>query len=279
MPTIIALETSSDAHLRGIASTLHRNLNEKHESLIESCYIDGVKLAYRYQMRMNGNKLQLPPDISSIHTLYDIAKGSRKGRQKFLAALTRGLDLNIDKLERLMETDVKYAQFTAHNLACLRYATNEEIHIVIHAVDKIMSTTGTALQHLLETQSGLAQYGEDELGKASAVLAYGMSLRGQLKLLYNISDAKCLTFEPTRLGNRSDAKAAVKQPGIALLPDWSAINAPATTHQRIQCVTELFTREEHFFQLQNESVNGPDEDQSMIGDADTMDMARLPSVQ
>lgn len=278
MPTIIALETSHDPYLRGVASDIHRNLNEKHESLIESCYIDGVKLAYRYQMRMNGNSLRLVPEVSSIHTLYEIARGSRRGRQKFLTTLVRGLDTNLDKLESLMETDVKYAQFTAHNIVCLHYSTNEEVHIVIHAIDKIMSTTGAAFQQLLEAASPAVNHEEEQIGKAAAILSYGMSLRNQLKTVYNISEAKCLLFEPARLGNRSDARAAVKQPGLKLVPDWSAINSPASPRQRIECIENLLLKDEHLLHQPQVADVDMEGDEVAGNEANSTEMSRLPSI-
>ncbi|CCG81175.1 Sister chromatid cohesion protein mis4 [Taphrina deformans PYCC 5710] len=280
MPTIIALETSHDPYLKGVAADIHRNLNEKHESLIESCYIEGVKLAYRYQMRLNGNSLKLLPETSSIHTLYDIARNSRKGRQKFLVALIKGLDTNLDKLDSLMETDVKYAHFVAHNIACLRYVTNEEVHVVIHSIDKILSTTGAALQQLLDTVSRGANHEEEQLGKAAAIMVYGMSLRNQLKIVYNISEVKCLTFEPARLGSRADAKSAVKQPGVALVPDWSTISAPASARQRLDCIEDLFSRDEHLIHQRPDEPDVDSEgDAPEANDATFVEMARSGSAQ
>lgn len=261
MPTIIALETGRDQSLCNIATKLHRQLNEKHESLIESCYLDGVKLAYRYQMRLNGNHIVLEPDMACLQTLYSIVRTSRKGRQKFLVALTKSLDTNLNKLDGLMETDVKYAQFIAHNIACLAYTASEEIHLVIHTIDKLLSTTGASLVQLLESEDSSSGRAAEQLGKAAAIAAYAMSLRHQLKLVYGITETKCLAFNPYKLGNRSEVKSVARQPGIPLVPDWSSVNAPATAQQRRAHLLDVFSRDEHRFQAKREASHESLEEQ------------------
>lgn len=201
-------------------------------------------MAFRYHMRMNNNQLQLVDQRATIDTLYEIVRASRKGRQRFLVALTKGLDINLDKLDSLLETDVKYALFLAHNIACLDYTTNEEVHIAIHAVDKILSTTGATFLQILEPEVVGVLQRDVQHGKVAAILTYVTSLRNQLKMVYNITDAKCLAFEPARLGNRSETRAASRQGGISLTPDWSMVHAPAGPQERIDTFTGMYNSEE-----------------------------------
>lgn len=248
MPTIIALETSSEFRLRVTAAKMHRTLYEKHESLIESCYGDGIEAAFNYRLSM-GNIEDKQKEVAPLSVLYSIVKASRRGRQKFLTTFARRLDTDLDKIDSLKEKDVLYALFLAQTAAYLEYITNEEVHLVIHAIDKILSTTGTSLLQALEEHSQVEQ-----MGAAAAILCLSITLRAQLKLVYSIAEGRCTAFEPSKLNSRSDLKVAVRKPDIALAPDWSFIKA--TANGRIEVFKMLFDRADQ--RAPSEGVSSPD---------------------
>lgn len=231
---------------------MHRSLYEKHESLIDSCYINGVKAAFHYRLSLYKNTL---PDtqVAVISTLYSIVRMSRRGRQKFLSSLTKGLDADIDKSRRLKDEDIQYTKFVAHNLACLDYSTNEEIHIVIQTIDKILSTSGASLQQSLEDHSLPLEQATD-LAKAALVLSFAIHLREQLKLVYNISEVKCRAFESTKLGSRADTKTAIRRPDVSLVPDWDDLQTTSPIPHCLQTFTTLFSRQEHQVMKEDDSA-------------------------
>ena len=241
---------------------MHRALSEKHESLIDSCYVDGVKRAFRYQMLVN--KRTLPrTETAVLESIYNIVQQSRKGRQKFLTSLIRGLEPDLDKVDKYMEADITYAFFVCHNAALLEYSTNEEVHLILHSIDKILSTTGSSYIQVIKSgniDSELSVH----LGKVAAILCYTMLLRSQLKTLYGISEAKCQSYLPPRIGQKSETKSAIKQVNVPLCPNWSEMDAVTAPEQRIALFETLFNREDHYIKDPSS-----DSEKSVVHDATT----------
>lgn len=266
MPTIIALESSKDPRLRDTAAKMHRNLYEKHESLIESCYIDGVKAAFCYWLKTT-SYASFQDNVASIGVLYSIVRASRKGRQKFLTTFAKGLDTNLGKFKSLQDEDIMYCFFVAQNAACLEYATNEEVHLVIYSIDKILSMTGSSFLQLLEEHSEL-----DQLGVAATILCISIKLREKLLSSYGITEAKCAAFEPSKLGSRADLKPALRKPGATSSPDWVVLHASA--RDRIEMFKQLFDKEEYQATSEHESGNASvNEDQ--IDDRAFAEMSKI----
>ena len=215
-------------------------------------------------MALGAGKITLSEN-SLITTLYSILRKSRQGRKKFLTTLTRALNCNLDKLSKLQSQDVQFAHFLAHNIGCTDYSTNEEIHFVIHALDRILSDSGVALLQKLDEQ--VASDTLESLILAATIMCYVVQLRGHLVQLYNISDAKCRSFEPNRLGAKSDAKTAIKQAGVSLRPQLVS-PTPATDEDRITTFKELFHWEEH------QSMNIRDQEEHTKEDSVLVAMAR-----
>lgn len=237
MPTIIALECSTEPRLRTVAAQMHRSLYEKHESLIESCYGDGIQAAFHYCLRSRKIK-SASTDKAPLTVLYSIVKVSRKARRKFLTTFAKKLDTDLDKIESLTQNDLLYALFIAQNAVCLDYATNEEVHVVVYAIDQILATTGTSLLQMLDEQGSVAQ-----LGIAAAILCLCIKVRTQLKDVYGLTESRCAAFDPAKLGSKSDIKVTMKKDNISLVPNWGVIHA--TTDDRIEAFKLLFDKAEN----------------------------------
>lgn len=238
-----------------VAARTHRALKDKHESLIDTCYLDGVKLAFRYQKSQRPVEgINRPAKIASISRLYDIVRSSRQGRKRFLATIARSLDFNLEKIATLALSDIEYSYFIVHNLASIAYTTHEEIHHVLFTIDRTLSNTGMTLLHALDNKEAADG---DHLGRhtkglyyACTMMSYNLQLRARLMLVYNISEAKCRTFEPNRPTAKHDTRSAIRQVGVALQPEWQKPTPDSFTSDRVLEFQELFRKDAYHLHVE-----------------------------
>lgn len=237
MPTIIALEMSNQKPIRTLAHELHQRLHAKHESLIEGCYIDGVKRAVQYRELM-GHFPKITNE-SYLSLLYSVVKSNRQARRKFLQALVRAIDFDILKWSKnpkfsvLIRQHLKFVTFVVENLSNLDYGFTEEVYIVVHSVERIVSGTGTSILYFItEWQANLQLSGEGDLNQqlvtvdktsdlqmslqqltiCSAVMYLIYKLQNHLKRLYALNDQTCRSFQPSKLPK--DTRSAVKAQNV-----------------------------------------------------------------
>jgi hypothetical protein len=251
VPTVIALETSANMQLRDLALQIHTTINEKHESLIDSCYLDGVRAAFQYRAHH-------PPSTSDdlqalLEPMYSVVRSSRQARKKLLMGITRVFDVNLDKVQHVNEADVQYAAFIAEQVLRLHYSTNEEVHFLIFGLDRIASSTTVAFMQLIDGEEGETTTSSDLTEahhRGAAILALGLSLRNQLRQAYNLSDIKCCAFDPQKLGRQADVKTAVKLPHVSLSLNTKAYLDPAA--DRIAFLRSIFGQVERKIESDDE---------------------------
>ncbi|KTW27327.1 hypothetical protein T552_02311 [Pneumocystis carinii B80] len=209
IPTIIALQASPNKFIKDMATKMHLEIHEKYESLIEGCYIDGIKMAFQYQIRMkyDSNLLFIFP--------YNIIRQNRQSRKKFLISLTKMLD--IDMLQINSHDNILFSKFLVQNMASFEYNTIEEIQYIIYIADRILSTTGITLHQRIETEE--FKFQDHDIIKvtiASVQMLALVLLKKYLKESYGLTEQKCRSFDPNKTGNSKDTKPLTKLRDVSL---------------------------------------------------------------
>ncbi|KAK9474029.1 sister chromatid cohesion C-terminus-domain-containing protein [Dipodascopsis tothii] len=234
VPAIIALETSDVKAIRMLAHELHKRLHAKHESLIEGCYVDGVKRTVQYRRAVGG--LERSMMANSLSLMYSVIKGNRMSRRKFLQALVRSLDFDLLKMRKsaafaqLLARHLEYVAFVVQSFSSLDYGVTEEVYIVVHSLDRILNGTGVSILFFLTEwqaaagarpelaaaeandaavlvdSAGDVRLSLRELAMCSAVMYMVYVLQAHLKRLYALNEQTCKTFQPSKLPK--DTKSA-----------------------------------------------------------------------
>lgn len=143
IPYIIALESTTNPHIRHIAFELHTELFEKHESLTDSSYLEGLKLAVAFRKRTSNNIYQ---EKFFINNLYSIVNGNYSSRKKLVLSLAKVFNINLGftKLEdNTFQRDTII--YTAFNIAAIHFASLEEVLIFVYNINRVISREGLDL--------------------------------------------------------------------------------------------------------------------------------------
>lgn len=220
VPTLIALETSTNSAIRGLAFDIHRNLHTKYESLIDGSYTEGLKRAYEYHSLQSGSFVDegMKGSVTDLSPLYSLMKSNRNSKRKFLTSVARSLDFEFSKFSTSdMRQDVekndydlriqhlKFVRFAAYCLARISYGTVEEPHTLIHGCDKITGSTGMIVfmavteyqtQKMQNNQEPTSDIALQSLAIASTIVYIIWQLRQYIRQTYNLSDQACHAFTP-----------------------------------------------------------------------------------
>lgn len=202
IPYIIALESTTNPHIRHIAFELHTELFEKHESLTDSSYLEGVKLAVAYRKRTASNVYQ---ERFFVGNLYSIVNGNYSSRKKFISSLAKVFNINLGftKLEdNTFQRDTII--YIAFNIAAIHFATLEEVFIFIYNIDKVISREGLDLSDkiLKETNPGSLTtqsiaYKRNLCVNAQTLIAL-ITFRNHLVATHSITDAQIENYKPNK---------------------------------------------------------------------------------
>ncbi|KAG0278785.1 Sister chromatid cohesion protein 2 [Linnemannia exigua] len=160
MPAIVALETSDDATVCSRVLRIHRDLHQKHASLIYARSLDCVRTAYTYQTSLQGSKANVHgyklvagtgQSVALLSHMYNLVSDKRQPRNALLSGLVKVLDVDLTSPE--VEVDGNYARFIAENLAYLDYRTMEEVLLVLFYLNRIIAGSGMTLLHSLTEMS------------------------------------------------------------------------------------------------------------------------------
>ena len=155
-PALVALTTSANTKIAAIALQQHQILHLQHESMFEREYMRAIHLAYQYQKGVNGNTrgFTKPGYRAKLHSMYEVIKTSKsKVQSKFLANYCSKIDFDMTKLDISGEvpSHLDYARFLIENLALFDYTRMEDLLQVITTCEKIVSNTGSAVAHAINT--------------------------------------------------------------------------------------------------------------------------------
>ncbi|PKS07306.1 hypothetical protein jhhlp_005908 [Lomentospora prolificans] len=155
--TLITLQTSSYPKIAEIAYQEYKALHEKHETVLEREYAKAVQSAFAYQrdIAKDTRGATANPFQAKLHLLMEILKISKsKNRQKFLERLCQQIDFDFTKLDirQAPPYHVAFSRFIIENLAFFEYVTIGEVLTTVASMEKIVSGTGAAIAHIIETE-------------------------------------------------------------------------------------------------------------------------------
>ncbi|KAF8463496.1 sister chromatid cohesion C-terminus-domain-containing protein [Kalaharituber pfeilii] len=269
IPTLIALQTSTNTSIQTLSFTELRTLHNKHESIAERCYLDGLKQCFLYQFNVikDGCGATAQPFVSKLRPMYDIVKASRKARKKFLSVLTSSLSFEPAKFElNSSPGHLELTRFIVENLAFMEYSTVEELMQVISDMERSVASMGVPVAHSVETEIFLI--GKEEgttvdperlktLSNASAILLLIWETRSYLRKLYG--------FGVQRKGGKISAKdattkAPTKAPFVTGAPLWEQIKQIVAS---LDLEDGMMQRCRDFVEVMN-----IDKDMKLIGDSE-----------
>ena len=158
--------------------------------------------------------------MSLISSFYRDLKPKGRVRVKFLRMLISQLDRDSLTKEWTTPVDVDYATFIVENLLYLDYGAIEEVYMVIHTIDRIISSTGISLLHSIEKEDSSESIAI--LAQRSIVLSLLIGIKLHLKMAFNLTEAKCRAFDPKKAGSAKDNKPAARVKSIGIV-EWTDI--------------------------------------------------------
>ncbi|KAI9799826.1 MAG: hypothetical protein M1825_004386 [Sarcosagium campestre] len=178
---MVALETSQNAAIAGIASREHRALYQKHETIFGKEYMKAVHQAFIYQRDVvkDAQGATAHPFVSKLRPLFEVIKMSNaKVRKKFLANMCSRIDFDTSKLEVQAEvpSHLQYARFLVENLAFFEYSTLDDLLHVLSCMERVVTGTGTIVAHALETEIFKVQLDPAENGDGGEQMAVVQSV-------------------------------------------------------------------------------------------------------
>lgn len=222
-PALVALMTCPDARIENVAKRELKTLAQKHESIVERAYMEGFRLAFKYQLEViesedGADSTTYSPKLAN---LYALTVASRKVKKKFLGNLLTALEFDPNKLQvSATPSHLTYARFVLQNLAYFDYVSIEDVHQVASGLEKIVGNIGATVVHQIETDILQISLGSTEPTKpvdpivkrrlcmASVVLNMCWNTRTYLRKLYGVTtevmikkakNTKELTKAPTRV--------------------------------------------------------------------------------
>ncbi|KAH8915687.1 ARM repeat-containing protein [Atractiella rhizophila] len=153
MPTIVALESSTDNTISNRALALHGHLQSKHASLINTRFLECCQTAYEYQSSFTADQVvvgyrgSLPTALLSKWWL--ILKEKRTTRLDFIAALVKAFFVEPEQ-PRCSVKDLLFALFIASNMSALEYRTQEDVFTVLYRLNRALSTSAYQTLQVLE---------------------------------------------------------------------------------------------------------------------------------
>ncbi|KAL2166340.1 hypothetical protein VTG60DRAFT_2922 [Thermothelomyces hinnuleus] len=155
--TFITLETSSNPRISELAFLEHMSLHGKHETVVEREYVKAIQSAFAYQRDIvkDPRGATTNPFTPKLHLLMEVLKISKsKNRQKFLEKLCAQVDFDISKLDMSEELPphVQYSRFIIENIAYFEYVTVGELHCIVSAMEKLVTSTGATVAQAIESE-------------------------------------------------------------------------------------------------------------------------------
>ncbi|ODV97895.1 hypothetical protein PACTADRAFT_47731 [Pachysolen tannophilus NRRL Y-2460] len=215
IPTVIALESNPTTIIRDSALEIHSELYEKYESLIESNYIEGIKLAIVYRMKINNNDLKAfhVENNGFLKNFMNVIGNSKNSRKKFLLSIIKTfvMNLNENDLEKL-KFHKNFILFLIRNLSNCEINSLEEAYILIYGLDKTLSREGINLSLLISkafenNDSDMKNW--EKLSILAHIYGIFLKFRNFLFAMYsNLSEERVKNFKPDLKKTDKDLKNA-----------------------------------------------------------------------
>lgn len=143
---IIALELSSINIVRSIARDLHIELHNRYESLVESKYIEGLKISSEKLGRQKAVSLE---QVHVFSRFYEIISNSRASKKKFVTSLSKcfcNFSFADDDLKSCISYN-NFIEFILSRLGKIELSSLEEYYILLQSIDKVVIKEGLTLQY------------------------------------------------------------------------------------------------------------------------------------
>ncbi|AOA63954.1 Cohesin loading factor component [Komagataella phaffii CBS 7435] len=198
--TIVCLESSSNRTIRSLALQIHRELHNKHESLIESSYVEGVRMATEYR---KAHSKDMWKETFFLPLFLTILGDNKSSRRKFFSNLLRSF---INDVRILTESDSQayrdYVCFVVLNLANVSFITLEEVYLIIRGIDGLLSKQGAPLSAEIDNQEN-EHDGEGLSWRGLSFLVTAFLTLEQFKEFlisrYGVLEEKLLEFRPQKV--------------------------------------------------------------------------------
>lgn len=201
--TIIALEASPNKAIKKIATCLHMEIFERHESLADRSYSEAIKLAVEYSKRVNGQSFLR--EMLFLRTVYRVINKQYLSKKKFTLSLAKLFQLSVSLAtleECLQQRDV--IVFLAINILVLPFSSLEEVCLLIFHLDRAITREGFELsEKIIKTMgsnsgSGMSVENLQLLFVNSQSVLALVYLRRLLAVSYSISSSVIEEFRPSR---------------------------------------------------------------------------------
>ncbi|CCH45614.1 Sister chromatid cohesion protein [Wickerhamomyces ciferrii] len=198
IPTVIALEASKLSYVRSIALEIHRVLHSKHESLIDSSYIHGIKLAVQYRSKLTSNLLEENPFF--FEKFYKIIQDSRSSKKKLFNQLIKSFNFDLENIKNSDLIFLKnYVLFLSNSIPHAQLINLDEVFQLVDGVDNVISNNGVNLKSIVSEHLSKPEI-EDELLERLSLMS--------LIILSLIELKSCLikTYKIPEFGQRNELK-------------------------------------------------------------------------
>ncbi|ODQ80095.1 hypothetical protein BABINDRAFT_61140 [Babjeviella inositovora NRRL Y-12698] len=196
-PTIIALEASTADLTRNVAVDIHKELHEKYESLIETSYIEGIKLAVRFRLRAAGSLII--NEHRFLSTFYSVVGTNKAARRKFVTSLVKSFVFEPTRLPlELLVFHKSYVTYLVFNIVHAEFVMLEEVYILVKGIDSFISSGGVdlgfSISELMGDQGEKRLEPYTKLALSSQILLVMIGFREYLINSYSLSTEKLMSF-------------------------------------------------------------------------------------
>ncbi|KAH9819910.1 sister chromatid cohesion C-terminus-domain-containing protein [Melampsora americana] len=214
IPVLVALESSSDQILAKRVFGLHTLLHTKRPDLVHTRFLEVMREVYEFYSRTNSSVSGYfgTPARSVIAPWYTLLSQKRTWRLDLIKSLVKSF--SVDPLSSTVEIDnqtIDFNRFLCEAILTIDFKTQEEVLTLVNALNSILGQYAYQALDVLEgsmTMKMLDDEDEDNLEndifedigsktvavRASVVLGMVFRLRDRVKLLYGLTDQKCLKF-------------------------------------------------------------------------------------
>ncbi|KAI9193280.1 sister chromatid cohesion C-terminus-domain-containing protein [Polychytrium aggregatum] len=254
LPSIVAMESHPDSAIRNRSFQVHKNLSDKHASLISTKNLECVRKAFEYRTtvtkqdhtaplgyivvpRQNDDGQTLSYHEAALSKLYQLVQAKRPKRSDLITQLLRLYDVDLTKEP---EERVQLCQFVGENLALFEYKNHDEILFIVHHILRILSVQGeTVHEAIAKWEKDPVSISADSLpslSRAAVCMSMLIILKRHLQHTYGISDAKCQTYSGE--SQKSNEKALQRKrpdcPSIPWLPPGVVVAQTNPTKHQIR---------------------------------------------
>lgn len=203
VPTIIALEASCVKRIRKIATILHTDLFQKHESLADRNYAEAFKLAVPFvKMQTNGNMHLEPHFLSHV---YRVINSTYTSKKMFVQALVKLFEFDLDKKNLEETSNIRdEAIYLAINLLHINYSSMEEICLILFHLDRTVLSDGLDLHDMItntigsNNPEGMIVENLQRLFLLCQLMLAFIQLRHVLATTYNVRPIVMQAFQPDK---------------------------------------------------------------------------------